>query len=359
MSENDQSKVISILSKIFYTSQEVPNTLLPIIQNPNEISSFKSYIEDKNINKNEKIAVLQNLKDIFKVNKNLIPFFTRKYKTHKTNLYVPLIELYLDSSISDEQKLILKEFIKLLNSVISIPRLTTELIFNRLSKYYRNEGTEILNESLLLNYLKLLQIFYKMEYLEEVSCEEKQPKNFFYFNGYNSGFQLTVNHNTSNFNASFPSLENGCSFVFWLNINENLLKTYYKIFPNIIISLITITIAKHQIRLVIKDAKYIQILIDEDESNRIDLYSIFAFDKWNNICFVIGKQDKNSLKIYINNATYNSTLSLPKNFPLKEKINTIKFFENYIGKVTAVFCFSFPIEQKLIQMKILRKNIKD
>ena len=348
MSENDQSKVISILSKIFYTSQEVPNTLLPIIQNPNEISSFKSYIEDKNINKNEKIAVLQNLKDIFKVNKNLIPFFTRKYKTHKTNLYVPLIELYLDSSISDEQKLILKEFIKLLNSVISIPRLTTELIFNRLSKYYRNEGTEILNESLLLNYLKLLQIFYKMEYLEEVSCEEKQPKNFFYFNGYNSGFQLTVNHNTSNFNASFPSLENGCSFVFWLNINENLLKTYYKIFPNIIISLVTITIAKYQIRLVIKDAKYIQILIDKDESNRIDLYSIFAFDKWNNICFVIGKQDKNSLKIYINNATYNSTLSLPKNFPFKEKINTIKFFENYIGKVTAVFCFSFPIEQKLI-----------
>ena len=56
MSENDQSKVISILSKIFYTSQEVPNTLLPIIQNPNEISSFKSYIEDKNINKNENIA---------------------------------------------------------------------------------------------------------------------------------------------------------------------------------------------------------------------------------------------------------------------------------------------------------------
>ena len=348
MSQNDQKKVISILSRIFYSSQEVPNELLPIIQNPNEISSFKSYIEDKNINKTEKVSVLKNLMEMFKANKNLIPFFTRQYKTHNTNLYEPLIELYLDSSINDEQKIILEEFIKLLNSVISIPRLTTELIFNRLSKFYRNEGTEILNESLLLNYLKLLQIFYKMDYLEEVSCEEKQPKNFFYFNGYNSGFQLALNYNTTNFNASFPSLENGCSFVFWLNINEYLLKTYYKLFPNVIISLVTINIAGQQIKLILKCAKYIQILIDEEESSCIDLYAIFNFDKWNNICFIIGKSDKKSLKIYINNAMYHSSLSIPEGFPLKEKIDTLKFFENYIGKVTAVFFFSFPIEQKLI-----------
>ena len=78
-------------------------------------------------------------------------------------------------------------------------------------------------------------------------------------------------------------------FFFWINLDDKLLKNYRKLYPNIEISLIKINIGEKKIKLIIKETRYLQIIIDEAESNNIDLSSVFQFNKWNKICFVIEK----------------------------------------------------------------------
>jgi len=105
------------------------------------------------------------------------------------------------------------------------------------------------------------------------------------------------------------------------------------------------------LKILIKNKEYKklkQIIIDESESNKIDLSATFQWNKWNNICLVIEKLEKNKIKIIINNATNYSNISIPKNFPTNEKIDTIKCFENLIGRVSSLLFFSFPLEQKMI-----------
>ena len=137
-------------------------------------------------------------------------------------------------------------------------------------------------------------------------------------------------------------------FFFWLNLDDKLLEIYRKLYPNIEISLIKINIGEKKIKLILKETRYLQIIIDEAESNNIDLSSIFQFNKWNKICFVIGKSDKSYIKLYINSGITHSNISIPKNFPIKERIDVIKCFDNLVGRVSSLLFFSFPLDDKLI-----------
>ena len=312
-------------------------------------------LENKNIDNIKKLSLLKIIKVFFHSNKSLIPFFTTKYNSNSSNFYSPIINLYLSDNIGEDNLKFLEGFLFLLNSHISIPKLSLEFIYQKLSKYYRNKGTKKLTESLLIRYLHLLQIFYKdlsiQENIEQEILsqqEEKKIRNYIYLNGYGSGINLSLNINSSNCNVCFPSLENGCSFFFWINLDDKLLKTFIRIYPKIEISLIKINIGGKQIKLVLKEARYLQIVIDESESNKIDLSSTFQFNKWNNICLVIEKLEKNKIKVIINNAINYSNISIPKSFPTCEKIDTIKCFENLIGRISSLLFFSFPLEQKII-----------
>ena len=354
MSENDEKDYIILLKEIFHYS-EGSSDIYPIVQNSDKIDDFKQYMENKNIDNIKKLSLLKIIKAFFLSNKSLIPFFTTKYNSNSSNFYSPIINLYLSDEISEENIKFLEGFLFLLNSHVTIPKLSLEFIYQKLSKYYRNKGTKKLTESLLIRYLHLLQIFYKdtsiKENIEEEILsqqEEKQIRNYIYLNGYGSGINLSLNINSSNCNVCFPSLENGCSFFFWINLDEKLLKTYIKIYPKIEISLIKINIGGKQINLILKEARYLQIVIDESESNKIDLSATFQFNKWNNICLVIEKLEKNKIKVIINNAIFYSNISIPKRFPTNENIDTIKCFENLIGRISSLLFFSFPLEQKII-----------
>ena len=354
MSENDENDYIILLKEIFHYSEN-SSDIYPIVQNSDKIEDFKQYMENKNIDNIKKLSLLKIIKVFFFSNKSLIPFFTTKYNSNSSNFYSPIINLYLSDEISEENIKFLEGFLFLLNSHVTIPKLSLEFIYQKLSKYYRNKGTKKLTESLLIRYLHLLQIFYKdtsiKENIEEEILsqqEEKQIRNYIYLNGYGSGINLSLNINSSNCNVCFPSLENGCSFFFWINLDEKLLKTYIKIYPKIEISLIKINIGGKQINLILKEARYLQIVIDESESNKIDLSATFQFNKWNNICLVIEKLEKNKIKVIINNAIFYSNISIPKRFPTNENIDTIKCFENLIGRISSLLFFSFPLEQKII-----------
>ena len=354
MSENDDKDYIILLKEIFHFS-ESSSDIYPIVQNSDKIDDFKHYMENKNIDNIKKLSLLKIIKAFFLSNKSLIPFFTTKYNSNSSNFYSPIINLYLSDEIDDESIRFLEGFLFLLNSHVSIPKLSLEFIYQKLSKYYKRKGTKKLTEPLLIRYLHLLQIFYKDTSIEEnieeeilSQQEEKQIRNYIYLNGYGSGINLSLNINSSNCNVCFPSLENGCSFFFWINLDEKLLKTYIKIYPKIEICLIKINIGGKQIKLILKEAKYLQIVIDESESNKIDLSATFQFNKWNNICLVMEKLEKNKIKVIINNAIFYSNISIPKSFPTSEKIDTIKYFENLIGRISSLLFFSFPLEQKII-----------
>ena len=356
MFENEEKDFIPLLKEIFHFSKKDPLNIYPIVKNSDKIVDLKTYMESKDNNNKKKLFILDKLKNFFLLNKGLIPFFIEKYKSISSNFYYPIIDLYLSEDMTEENLKFLEEFLNLLNSHISISKLSLEYIYQKLGVYYRNEGGKNkLTEPLLIRYLHLLQIFYKDTTIiennqEEIlsSQDEKELQNYIYLNGYGSEIMLSLNLNSLNYNASFPTLENGCSFFFWINLSDKLLEIYRKIYPKIEISLITINIGTNKFKLILKETKYLQIIINESESNSIDLSSAFQFNKWNNICLVIGKSDKNSIKLYINYACNHFNISIPKNFPINEKIDSIKCFQNLIGRVSSLLFFSFPLEHKVI-----------
>ena len=221
MLEKEEEDYISLLKEIFHFSEKIPSKIYPIVKESDNICKFKLYMENKNIDNIKKLCLLKQIKTFFLSNQNLIPFFTTKYNSSSSNFYSPIINLFLSEDIKNDNLKFLEDFLILLNSNISIPKLSLEYIYQKMSKYYRNQGNKKLTESLLIRYLNLLQIFYKdnsivENNIEEISPqqEEKQILNYIYLNGIGSGIFYSLNYNSSNYKVCFPSIENGCSFFF-------------------------------------------------------------------------------------------------------------------------------------------------
>ena len=340
MSEKEEKDYISLLKNIFHSSDIDSSLIYPIVKNPENISKLKTYLENKKIDNISKISLLKKLEEFFLSNNNLIPFLTTKYNSISSNFSFPIINLYLSEDSNEDMLLFLKKFLLLLNTHVSFSKLSLELIYQKLSKYYRNKGKKKLTESLLIRYLHLLQIFYKdPSSTANNENEEKQINNYIYFNGHESKLSFILKNN-----SSFPSLDNGCSFFFWININEKLLQMYSTLYPNVEISLISILIGDKSIKLLLKDAKFLKIVVEKSESTNIGISSIFQFNKWNTICFITNKTD---IKIYINRVNCTS-YSIPNDFPINERIKSIVCFNNLIGKISSLLFFSFPLDQKMI-----------
>ncbi len=355
---------LSILKEIFYIlKSQGEESIIPLLKSSDSIKEYKRFLSDKKISPLDKITTIKTLYNLFNQNKILIPFFVKKYNNinNNANFFLPLIDLYLNDLIEKEDRKFLEDLIILINSNVSLNKSTLEIIYQKLSKYYRNEGKIILNKQLLIRYLNLLKIFYKDNSLIEVtrisdlsgsennsntnsvdftstnnvgsinrtSCsnnssnnasvslernsslfeKEKEINNYIYFNGFGSNLSLRKNYcinsnmitniNTNYF-TNFPSLENGLSFIFWINLNQNSIKNYYEIHntKQNRICLINLIFLENKIMLLFLESRSLQIVIDDMESELIDISHIFQYDKWNFFSFII---EKNSFKIYVNN----------------------------------------------------------
>ena len=144
MSENEEKDNLSLLKEIFHFSEQNPSEIYPIVQNSDNICKLKLYMENKNIDNLKKLSILKTIKNLFLLNQNLIPFFTNKYNSNSSTFYSPIIDLFLSEDIEEEELQFLKEFLILLNTNISISKLSLEYIYQKLSKYYRNEGKHVL-----------------------------------------------------------------------------------------------------------------------------------------------------------------------------------------------------------------------
>ena len=331
-------------AKIF-NIEKPKNTPLPELICSKEIPSLIKFLQDEKQSIIEKLNILSTLKNLFKSNFNLIPAFMCKYLDNSKIYFFlePLIDLYLNPKTQKEQISILEDLLKLILDQVSISKTSLEYIYQKLAKYFTNIENEILKEDIFLRYLNLLNIFY-------TDGHSLTVKNYIFFNGHDSNLSLSLNHNTTNCNADYPTLENGCSFVFWFYMNKNLVTDYYKRNPNNKFNFVVINIAGHVIKLILNDLGSVKVMADDTGSNIINIKTSLKFDAWNNLIFVINPKSAFNLTfdIYVNGQNNNSFLPLTKVFVISEKLNTIKYFENFLGRVTSVLFFSFPLSQKQI-----------
>ena len=369
---NEETNIINeksgkqILTTIFPTSIKDQNKYNPILEDSSNISKLLLFLKDRKNNITEKAEIIFIMFQLFKVNNLLLPIFMRKNITNIINLYEPLIDIYFSKDeYINEYKNIIEEFLKMIRNNITLTKAPIEYLCQKLSLYFENkeeENIERLNESQILKYLNLFKLFYtggvneknlfekntfSVNIVQNNNQNTKEIKNFIYFNGKRSCISLALNKNSINPNTDFPSLQYGLSFIMWIYIDENLIKKFQEMNYNSEIKLVVINISGEQIKLVLKDLLTLQVSLNDTEVKNIQTTLIKAND-WNNICFSI--LEKNStklpLKIFINSAGHNSILTIPKDFPIKSKINTIKLFENFIGKVSSFMIVTKSLDQK-------------
>ena len=358
-SQDDQDGK-QILDSIFKNLNNNTNKYYPILEDSTNISNLILFLKDKNNNVMQKIEILYILLEIFKANNLLLPLFMKKNITNIINFYEPLIDLYLSEN---EHRQLIENIIKMIRNDITLTKAPIEYLFEKLSYYYDNKEIlekERLNENQILKYLNLLKIFYiganeinifQKSQLSLTTMGDvpnvKEIKNFIYFNGKRSCISLALNKNSINPNTDYPTIQYGLSFIMWVYIDDNLLKNYQNMNSNNEIKLVVINIAGEQIKLVLKDIYTFQVSLNDLETNNIQT-TLIKVNDWNNICFSILEKSgtKLPLKLFVNSAGFSQSLTVPKRFPVSSKINTIKLFENFIGKVSSFMIITKVLEQK-------------
>ena len=368
--------IFSLLSKIFYQSKNDSLSLSPIIKSTDELPYVFYLLKNPEIlNFKEKFKIFEYLMPLFKSNSILINLFLKNCKTNLTSFYEPIIDLYLSENEANTQKnqIFLEEMLIHIIKTVSIPKFIIEYIYQKLSVYLRytdpeKEKIKKLDRNTFMKYLNLLEIFYTNSLekdimnLYNINTNEEEPKNeniindyieeekskeiknYLYFNGPNSKITVFLNKNSNNINCDYPTLQNGFSFVFWINLEENIIKEHYSIYnenKNKVMTLLYLVFGDNQIRVQLINEKNILIIIDDIEIEHIDISKVFKYNKWNNICIILDPKKSELIKIIINGETLSIKTNVSKKTELKfnGKISIISLFENLIGKINSIlFC---------------------
>ena len=384
--QNIQSTNSSILFKIFYSSPSDPLTLSPIIKSSDELPHLFYLLKNPTIlNFTEKFEIFQKLFPLFKSNTNLINLFTKRCKSNITSFYEPIIDLYLSQSSEnkEENKKFLEEMLVYMVNIASIPKFMMEYIYQKLSVYlrYNTEKEKIpeLNKGQFMKYLNLLEIFYTNSlendimtlYSKDTNQEEqinenvinadyfegekiKEIKNYLFFNGVNSKITIFLNENSNNINCDFPTMQSGFSFVFWINLEENLIKEYYAVNEgknvNKVMTLVSLMFGENQIRVQLVNEKNLLVIFDDIESDPVDISKNFKYGIWNNVCIIIENKKNELIKILINGELISYKIDIPKNIEIdfSEKIGNISLFENLIGKINSILLCPNTLNNELI-----------
>ena len=363
----NEEKGKQLLSSIFQISKKDKNKYYPVIEESTNIPKLLLFLKNENNSFKEKKEILFILLQLFKENCILIPLFMSKNITNTINLYEPLIDLYFYSK-EKEIKSLVEQIIQIMVNNVTLTKASIECLFQKLSQYFESKELNdkaMLDENEMLKYLNLFLIFYtgieisEKNIIEKISHNltgsvdpsliprAKEIKNYIYFSGKRSCISLALNKNSINPNTDYPTLQYGLSFIMWVYIDEHLIKKFQENNSNQEIKLVLINISGEQIKLVLKDINTFQVSLNDNEVKNINSSLVIAND-WNNICFSIfeKKDAKLSFKLYVNSGAHSSFLKVGKNFPISKKINTIKLFENFIGKVSSFMIITKGLDQK-------------
>ena len=234
---NINNELSELLKEIFYTSSKDLKEYIPIIKNSKNIINIIPYFLSHNKNNKEDIDYIFNLvnelKELFKLNNNLIPLFMNKsiYSSGKS-FYECLIMLFLKEYFDYKKISTIEELIKIINIDYPLSKNKLDIIYNYLSQYFMNDANNILTPNLFERYLHLLHFMYTNHSDNLIENENMKNKNYIYFNGINSKLSFILNQNSCNHDTDFPTLENGFSFVFWIKLNSKIIEQYFQILNN-------------------------------------------------------------------------------------------------------------------------------
>ena len=147
------AKADSLLNNIFIESKTTPKSYIPIIKSSDKIPQIISFLIDNKNQIKEKMSLISSIISLFKLNKNLVPFFLDKCVLNRTNIFEPLINLYLDEKTTNDDIKIIEEITKIFISNVTTPKLTLEYIYQRMSIFFTkggakkdNNNKELINE---------------------------------------------------------------------------------------------------------------------------------------------------------------------------------------------------------------------
>lgn len=352
---NINNELSDLLGDIFFEVSNNTNEYIPIIRNSNNISKIIPYflIDQKdNERENYSIYLIQYLTELFKINNNIIPLFMRNSNNFNgTSFYESLITLYLEDYRNGENKLVIEELMQLININYPLSKKTIEFIYQNLSKYFTNDSTNRLTLDLLNRYLNCLSLMYSEPSSFLKDKDKKIIKKYIFFNGINSRLSFILNKDSCNNYSGFPTIEKGFSLVFWVKLDYELIKYYFKILDEKIdINLIKINIGGELLVVKLVNPKSIVISTKDFSTKNIDINKIFKYDEWNNIIFVLErKKNKLITKLHINNNQIDNDINFKNRINWNEKINNIDLFENFLGKISSIIFFSFIIDYSLIE----------
>ena len=321
------------LSNIFYKNPD-NDTLTSIIKNTDRIKDIPIYLLNNAVLLENKKAILKSLLDIFLENIFLINFFQIQTKFNDYSFIESLIELYIKEKEENE---ILLNLIILCNIYIPVTKNMMEIVFYNLSKYFRNEATHKLDEQYLIKHLKLLNVLI-------INKKDKIIEKI-YFSGLNSKLDIKLNEKESTgFKIDYPLIKNGFFTSFSIKINKKILDQYFQINKGIEINLINFIFDNNQnIKLSLNENytltfQILNLIKQEYKLNQ----EIFCFNKINEIS--INLIPTSIFYLYINEKLISK---IAINYPSLQ-LNTILYFENYIGEVESIFFSAKSLNQELI-----------
>ena len=387
---------LSLLKKIFYVSPSNQFKFLPLIISTDDISRLFFYLSKSNKQNNNndnqdesedftfqnKIDILTILMSLFRANKNLISLFINKCKSNATNFYELIIDIYLSEDLKNDSDIrFIEQMILYMINNVSIPKFLLEYIYQKIAVYLRyNSNNDIinnLNKNYFLKILNLLEIFYtnsldnNLDNIYNISnTDENTPgnaffnyldlepkneiKNYIYFNGNNSIMEICLNPYTSNINCDFPTLEFGCSFVFWINFDKDVINDYYDINKNNKdkrMTLISLVFDKLTLKLQLISSDVLLILLNNSELSSINISQSFKYDNWNNICLIIYPKKQLSIKLILNGNNIHS-VEIPQNYNnnTSVRIDEIILFQNFIGRISSLLFTANVLNNELISI---------
>ena len=352
---NENKSAKQLLNAIFISDSSENAELYPLIKDKTKIHNLLSFLKNRENDIQEKIETIKILYYFFTKNTPLIYLFIQNNKLNAIKLYEPLIELYLSEKILDDNKEITERMIKLISKKVTMTKGPIHYLCQKLSKYFNyeqnnKEKLELINENQIIKYLDLFKIFYIRDNNQNNQNEinNKEIKNYFYFNGKGSGITLNLNKNSINPNTDYPTIQYGISFIMWIYIDIDLINKYKELNKDCEIILIKIGFDENQIKLVFNNIHTFHVYFNDTKVKTLQVNLIKTND-WNNIIFSFYIKNSNNnipIKLFINSVGINSNLTPPNNFNIFGKITSIKLFENFIGKVSSFMLLTKGIENK-------------
>ena len=316
-----------LLSTFFKASSNNKENNQSFIVNGNP-KTIISFLENKEVNLNEKINLLTVLKIKLEGNRLLKTFFD---EIEGQSIYLHLSRLYLNEE-NEEIKNLLLELIDLFISDVSLDKNVFQMIYSNLSEYYRKE--KVVTKQIICSYEILLSHLYPKNVNKSII-----PKSYFSFCS-NKDTKIYYNENV----FELPTI---LSFVISLKIVQddriqrdkecNIFKLE---FTNKQYEPFCIKLNKEgTLSLNPYNKKTITVPLNE----YFTLFIIFDPDK--NLVHIFTNDDEDAVEYPIEGKKENF-LTDPST-----QVSSITFLENFIGESTSIVCF------KKILLKKKWKNL--